>query len=262
MNSQTAAFILYDTVQIYGGFNGTEAKLSDRKKDNPATILSAKSANGSYNYPHVIYGADNTILDSLVISDGRATASSYNGKGGGLIAYAGGTTFLPFSPPVGFKMTINNCVFTHNQAIEGGAIYAFGKATLDIKNTKFDDNTTQYGGTIMDREGNQINCIECNFVHNQAKMDGGAVYVDYGSHSKYQNSVFNNNLAGNTGAAVYIVSRASQLGATKVLLDNNNYQGNHAKSGKVIVNEDQSEVTITGKIPVSASLAGKLNLPN
>lgn len=111
----------------------------------------------------------------------------------------------------------------------------------------------------MDREGNKLICDHCQFKNNKALYDGGAIYIDYGSQAKYKDSVFDNNSANNTGSAVYIISRASQLEETKVELVQNTYLHNTSPSGKQIVNADQSIVKITGKSPPKETLEGVLS---
>ena len=121
-DDRIAAFILYDDVKVYGGFAGTETALTQRPAAGRQTVLSARAAKGTYRYPHVLYGADNVLLDGLTIRDGNANGFTYNGKGGGLLAYHAGKTFLPnglqayaaggalvsHSDPVGFTMTIQS----------------------------------------------------------------------------------------------------------------------------------------------------------
>jgi predicted outer membrane repeat protein len=243
-DSRIAAFILYDNVKLYGGFGGFEKSLGERDVLKNPTILSGLAKQDNYRYPHVLYGADKVVLDGLTISEGNASGFTYNGKGGGLIAYRAGKTFLPHDEAIGFTMEIHNCRFTHNSALEGGAIYAFGKAKLTITNTAFEDNQAVYGGAVMDREGNQINYTGCRFQDNHSTEDGGAVYVDYGSHAGFEGVEFKNNSAKSNGGAIYVISRASQLEASHVDIGNSIFQSNTALKGSNLFNLDQSEVII------------------
>jgi len=167
----------------------------------------------------VIYGANDTLLDGLVIEGGDARGFSYHNKGGGVLAYHVGKRYSPFDDSgTGFKMEIKNCVFKNNKAYEGGAIYAFSKADINISNTDFINNSAVNGGAIMDREGNTINCLNCNFENNKVSISGGATYIDYGSHALYQGSSFINNSAIHKGGAIYVINRASQLEGTELSL--------------------------------------------
>lgn len=240
-----AAFILYDGVKLYGGFAGTETALEQRPASGVPTVLSAKATKDGYRYPHVLYGADNTLLDGLTLRDGRAVGLTYNGKGGGLLAYHAGKKFLPREAAIGFKMTLQNCRFEQNEALEGGAIYAYGKANLAISDTAFDGNRAIYGGANVNREGVVATCQRCSFIGNDAYQDGGATYEDYGSHVSYQQTRFMSNRARHQGGAIYEISRASQLEATIIDVDQSTFSRNRAQDGASIYNLDGSMLTIT-----------------
>ncbi|PNG25299.1 right-handed parallel beta-helix repeat-containing protein [Methylocella silvestris] len=240
-----AAFILYDGLKLYGGFAGTETALEQRPASGAPTVLSAKATKDAYRYPHVLYGADNTLLDGLTLRDGRAVGLTYNGKGGGLLAYHAGKTFLPREAAIGFKMTLQNCRFEQNEALEGGAIYAFGKADLTISNTVFGGNRAFYGGANVNREGVVATCRKCLFIGNNAYQDGGATYEDYGSRVSYQQARFISNSARHQGGAIYEISRASQLETTIIDVNQSTFSKNRAQDGASIYNLDGSTLTIT-----------------
>lgn len=256
--SQIAAFVLYDNVKLYGGFNGNERYKKDRDPIKNITILSAKASSQDYFYPHVLYGANGAILDGLVIRDGKATGFTYNGNGGGLLAYQSGKIFHPHDDGIGFTMTIKNCRFENNQALAGGAIYAYGKAKLTLSNNLFISNTALYGGAIMDREGNQLDGDKCLFEHNFAEIDGGAVYADYGSKEQWTNSEFTDNSAKYSGGAFYVISRASQLGATQVNVDNSIFSGNTALIANDLMNFDNTNVNFSNDKLAESSTIGKV----
>jgi predicted outer membrane repeat protein len=253
-----AAFTLYDGVEIYGGFTGAETAPTQRPSLGQRTILSAKTTSGAYRYPHVLYGADKVLLDKLTIRDGEATGFTYNGKGGGLLAYHAGKTFLPnglqayraggtlvsHSDRVGFTMTIQDCRFEQNSALEGGAIYAFGEARLTIVNTIFRDNNAIYGGAAVDREGGVSSYRNSAFIRNHAARDGGAFYADYGSRVTFEGVDFDGNQALEKGGAIFLISRASQLGPTAVSVKKSKFTGNEAPDGAGVRNLDGSILTV------------------
>lgn len=252
-----AAFILYDNVKLYGGFTGTEIELNQRVAGQ-ATILSARTIHGEFRYPHVLYGANNTVLDGLTIRDGKADGMTYNGKGGGLLAYHAGKTFLPHDPAIGFTMAINNCRFVDNEALEGGAVYVFGKAELTVTGTVFENNRAEYGGAVMDREGNRSSYTGCSFSNNSAAADGGAYYADYGSHVAFSGSTFTGNSAQGHGGAIYVISRASQLEATEVSVAGGDFSNNTAGKGASIYNIDTSVLTVKSAVYPAGSISGSL----
>jgi predicted outer membrane repeat protein len=195
-------------------------------------------------YPHVLYGANNVALDGLTIREGHAFGSTYNGKGGGLIAYHAGKTFWPHDRAVGFTISIENCRFEENSALEGGAIYAYGKASLTVRNTVFEKNRATYGGAVLDREGSEFTYQQVTFKDNEAVEDGGATFEDYGSQARFTRAQFTDNRAGHQGGAVYEISRASQLGSTKVAVEQSTFVGNKAKEGASLYNLDKSTLTL------------------
>lgn len=253
-----AAFILYDNVKLYGGFSGTETALEQRTPGKQ-TVLSARASTDGYRYPHVLYGANNVVLDRLAIRDGKANDMTYQGKGGGLLAYHAGKTFLPHDTAIGFSMTINNCRFEQNEALEGGAIYVFGKARLVVTDTVFEQNRAIYGGAVMDREGNQSTYTNCSFSNNNASIDGGAYYADYGSHIAFSRTSFNANSAQGSGGAIYEISRASQLEATKITMEVSSFTGNRATKGASILNLDASDLTLKNTSYPAGSISGVSN---
>ncbi len=244
ITGQIAAFILYDKVKLYGGFAGNEQALADRKIGAAPTVLSGKTPDGNQ-FKHVIYGANDVVLDNLTIRDGKADGGTFDGKGGGLLAYHAGKTYAPLGnyASTGFAMTINNCRFIDNQAIEGGAIYAFSKAKLTIADTVFDNNQAIYGGAVLSREGNTFNYTNCVFTRNQA-VDGGATYEDYGSHGTYIKCRFTGNIAQAHGGAMYLINRASQLESTVITLTQCSFNNNRAPKGESVFNLDGCELTV------------------
>jgi predicted outer membrane repeat protein len=242
--ARIAAFTLYDNVKLYGGFAGTESTLKERSTSAQPTILSAKTSDGSYRYPHVLYGANSVLLEGLTIRDGEASGFTYNGKGGGLIAYHAGKTFWPHDPAVGFTLSIENCRFEENSALEGGAIYAYGKAVLSVTNTAFEKNRATYGGAVLDREGSKFTYQQVTFKDNEAVEDGGATFEDYGSHAMFSQARFTGNRAGHQGGAIYEISRASQLGPTEVTVEQSSFADNKAGEGASLYNLDKSTLTI------------------
>lgn len=253
-DDRIAAFILYDGVKLYGGFAGIETELAQRPTSGDQTILSAVAAAGAYRFAHVLYGADDVLLDGLTLRDGSATGFTYNGKGGGLLAYRAGKTFLPHDDAVGFRMTIQNCRFERNAALEGGAVYAFGKATLTVSNTVFEGNRALYGGAVVDREGTKSTFRDVAFRGNEASQDGGATYEDYGSHVAFDQAEFAGNVARHQGGAIYLLSRASQLEATVVSIDQSRFLRNKAQDGASIYNLDGSTLTISASEYPAASV--------
>ncbi len=121
VTSRFKTFLLKEDVDIYGGFDGTDYIFENRTSTNE-TILSGN--NSSYNviYVNSTYTGNitrNTVLDTLIIEGGRATALTVSGRG-----YRGGGINLENGAP-----TINNCIFRNNYAtVSGNEIYVYNSA--------------------------------------------------------------------------------------------------------------------------------------
>ena len=74
---------------------------------------------------------------------------------------------------------IDNCIFTHNTAINGGAITWMGNNGL-INNTRFINNTVDgiAGAIYMGGENNIIS--NCNFINSFSPLSREAIYLDPG----------------------------------------------------------------------------------
>jgi len=76
---------------------------------------------------------------------------------------------------------ISNCTFTNNSGFTGGAIGAYGTATIGL--CSFEANSAvRYGGAIHVQSGNRmVRIFGCAFVRNTASEYGGGVYLDRSS---------------------------------------------------------------------------------
>jgi parallel beta-helix repeat protein len=79
-SSQDNKFQMYEGVEIYGGFDGTEMARHEREIANNVTILSGDIDTGGSNDSHVVVaGADNAILDGFTIKDAIGQGNSDKG---------------------------------------------------------------------------------------------------------------------------------------------------------------------------------------
>lgn len=184
--NRNISFSMRNGVAIYGGFQGTEAMLSERDLScGPCSILSGEIGNAGEadNSYTVVYNADldsSAILDGFTIRDGnddRSPTSAGNGLGGGVYNHG-------FNP-LGFcHSTIRNCVFTNNQASWGAGAF----------------NNGYNGGST---EPTYINCI---FHHNHSYIEaGGMDTYAVGGHGAPTviNSIFYENTAATNVGAMY-----------------------------------------------------------
>ncbi|MGB0839971.1 MAG: choice-of-anchor Q domain-containing protein, partial [Chitinophagales bacterium] len=226
-------YINKDGIEIYGGFNGTEANLADRDVTANPTILSGDfnnndattgtpgtssfaMTNNTENAYHVVFidgttASGNittaTTLDGFQITGGHAYSfggNNFNLRGGGVFNHGSGTG-KSCSP------TIQNCSFSQNTAARGGGIsnegYT-GESNPTITNCSFSQNTANDGGGIYNRgDSGQSNpsLTNCSFSQNTATY-GGGIY-NYGnsgiSNPTITNCSFSQNTASSFGGGIY-----------------------------------------------------------
>jgi hypothetical protein len=197
----SATFMMRDGVAIYGGFDGNETLLSQRKWQTLTTTLSGDlydtgdfSNQDAYNVVTAPSGITNTaILDGFTIIAGNATENNGTPDGGGMYCdgsptlqhltfyansdsgYGGGGMYNDGSPVLNDVAFINNTAT--NGAWGGGMLIAAGNPVLN--NCLFVGNTVQPGaaGGGIDLEGGTLTLTNCTFSQNTAYAGGAIVYL-------------------------------------------------------------------------------------
>ena len=127
-------------------------------------------------------------IEGFTISGGRATTSSGDPWGGGMLIYRA-------SP------TVADCVFESNSAEWDGGGIAIFRGSPTIINCTFIGNTAGHdGGGICNRDGSPM-LTNCVFVGNSADNDGGGLFTDSyfeAADVTLTNCVFVGNTAGET----------------------------------------------------------------
>jgi predicted outer membrane repeat protein len=224
------SFIVKQNVKLYGGFSGSETLLSERDYTTNTTILSGDigtADDNADNSHHIITTEKKAVIDGFTITKGNADGDRLLRMGGGILMlddYA----------------TVENCTFTDNSAVEGGAIYVFningdGSGTSDIvviNNCDFSNNSASNGGAIVLRVGASSDITNCSFTNNYAEWRGGAVFIDYGAYNyapiTFDNCSFDGNTTNGNGGAIYSDDMASQLGGTYWTVQNSIFTNNTA----------------------------------
>jgi predicted outer membrane repeat protein len=242
-------FQLRNTIDLYGGFVGTESSRGQRPAFahptsptvNPAmyTILSgdidgndnpATFAGYDANVNHVVTGSGvflPTVLDGIVISGGSAHAAM-NPVGGGLFNNDGGTLTLSNMAFVangagsgggaahfGEELRLANVTFLGNRATEtGGGLYA-QNANLNLSEVKFIQNQGRSGAGAAIRRSDPAKAFNAligrsHFVGNTASASGGALLLQSAPDVRLTNVTFANN-SGNDGGAVHSVDSGVQI---------------------------------------------------
>lgn len=149
------------------------------------------------------------------------------------------------------SLTITNCVFTSNSAIQGGAIWTTGEygGNTIIKNTKFINNkdttkaTHDRTGVIYALSGGDLNITKCLFENNQ----GRSIHNYKDSKATIANNTFRN---------------------TKLSLPNDTIRGgviDNYEASMTLSNNTFMNINVTGKIVSGGILyheIGKLTMEN
>jgi predicted outer membrane repeat protein len=247
IDPREATFYLPSSVEIYGGFTGTETMLNERDWEAYKTILSGDLDNNDVNTDgnniaetfadavgnnayHVVYTSNvsnGTVLDGFIITAGTANIPAPlnifdpNLDGGGWYNRLSGG-WNASSP------TIVNTIFSGNLAgSEGGGMYNLGTLNGEIisviDNCTFTGNRAEAtGGAVylgsFDVGNYEPHIKYSRFINNEAHLRGGALYL-VGDHSVVDSCVFTGNkttavspdfstLPGSGGAANLVASNA------------------------------------------------------
>ena len=231
---RSATFCIGSGVSLYGGFAGTEGKLSERKlSTSQRTILSGdlnlddlpEFINRSENVYHVVTlgnRAPQSVLDGVFISGGNAVGPLPPGflSGGGAVLVEDNISF-----PLGQGPTIRNSRFFDNESSDGGAVVVESSASFDAcvfygNRAIADLFFTGRGGAIAGLGLlNVMFVTNCVFIGNEADR-GGAVGLDH-SGLLAANCTFVGNSASGSEGAILAAGTTTYLGLTNCILRDN-----------------------------------------
>lgn len=202
------SFQLAPGVEIYGGFDGTEATLAERAGLFEQTILSgdldendgpgAFENNGNNSYHVVTAGTvvAFTVLDGFWITGGNADGPDafVNDVGGGMFAD-------------GAELVVVGCFFVGNWADNnGGGVYD-ESADLEMANCTFLGNHAySRGGGIANALGSTATLINCIFSGNLGLRGGGVYNEGYYTQTSMINCSLSANRASINAGGIYNVS--------------------------------------------------------
>ena len=90
---------------------------------------------------------------------------------------------------------ISDCLFTLNQAGDGGTLCLYFAVRVDIFNSKFLNNSGYNGGAIASNQNNVIQIQNCTFNGNTATRDGGCIFTEANTTVTFNQSLFEDNIA-------------------------------------------------------------------
>lgn len=205
---------MYSSVELYGGFNGTESVRSDRNVVANPTIIDAEGRNHALR----VLSVTDTVVDGFTLTGGTAQGVYPNDSGGGALyngaygsnmlrncnvegnwAIADGGGLMA----IGSSLSIVNCRFTNNIANRGGG-HSYDNSEIHVTKTEFIGNsaTSGNGGAVYSRLSLGI-FDTCSFIRNSASVSGGALYI-WRMGSVVTNCVFDGNAATRRGGAVQL----------------------------------------------------------
>ena len=134
---------------------------------------------------------------------------------------------------------INNSYFYNNLGSRSSVVYAHTLTTLDISNSRFENNTATYcGGVFLAYLNSTTHISNSIFKKNNGTNAGGIIYQQRYSNMYVDNCTFEDNYA-NTGGSLY-AHHYSNLTAT-----NCSFSTGRARTGSAMIGADFTVLTVT-----------------
>jgi hypothetical protein len=227
-------FSLHPSVEVYGGFAGTETERQQRDVVAHTTWLEGYSGafvispNGGVLDGFTLSGSDTSGPDpaqlwggalrhesgELTVRNGRFWSNRAD-RGGGAVYIASGT------------VTFEGCELSGNSGshyYQGGAIYQ-AAGDLTIIDSVFSGNLAGIGGAIyLANSSSTLTVQGSRFVDN--RTSGGSGGAIYGHRIAIDQSVFENNVAYSVGGG-----QGGAIRASEIEVDRSVFLGNQARDG-------------------------------
>lgn len=171
---------LSGSVEIYGGFNGTE--LPGFEKDNRDIANNVTILSGDIGIKGNMSDNSFTVVHDCFINGVTVTKGNARGPAGSPTAHGGGYHLTK-------TQIIRECTFIDNHAKIGGGVYSEPSFLNDIWNCSFISNTAEKGGGAYIADGSILNLINCSFSGNVA-TDTDPNGYDNGSALGISSSIF------------------------------------------------------------------------
>lgn len=233
------AFVLRDSIAIYGGFAGDELYFAERVPDMHPTVLSGDigvandSTDNSYHILRIQDAYNYAIVDGLQIQDGNAIGGNigfpFVEDGAGILLYAA------FEITDTAEIILNNLALLENTA-RNGAAFAFDdgycvSTKLMISDSRFFNNKAQRRGgaiAIPFSSGQQkdMEVYDCSFERNESFMGGGGAIFDENDRCNWSiiksSFAFNKTIFGGGGG----IEINQQNGTKSLFVSNTNFSDN------------------------------------
>ena len=126
----------------------------------------------------------------------------------------------------GVTIRLENISF-HNGANDSGLYVKAGGASVFLKSLQFEGNSTEHsgGGAILDLAAGDVRVEQTIFRNNNAKYDGGGLYVSTDGKVILSASTFQNNSCERIGGGAYV---ANVNTSKEMTISHNLFSGNRA----------------------------------
>jgi len=228
---KSTVFHITTSIQLYGGFAGTEASLSERMLDDHPTILSGDLKQDDIENDFQTNRTDNVqtillvqntstavpLIDGFIIEGGHADGELElisTARGGGIYSYG--------------PIDLRNCEFRQNYAKEDGAGLLVLDSLVNVSSPIQQDSVAPGSGMTIDH---------CTFAHNYAGDEGAGIQFRIMQKRPFQivvtHSTFSYNKAMSGGGAITnLIATASY----RQKITHCTFDHNEAITGGAIIN--------------------------
>lgn len=235
---RSASFTIGKSLNLYGGFDGSEACWDDRGSNYSGTRLqgdigvTGDDTDNSYIVVQIYILTPVGSPPGKVVIDGFSIRDAYNDQSGG----NGGGISMRLTNN---HLDLRNCVVRDNQSSGDGAGLYVQTGSFNVSLTKFASNSAGLGGQLAD--GGALwasdileDCLLHNveFKNNSATRNGGAFFGErFGAANnnwlRFANGLFHGNTA-DKGGAGYLADQGGGLLRAQADLTNCTLSGNSA----------------------------------
>lgn len=231
-------------IEIYGGYRRDDTDVTNNTvlPRNPLAYRSILNANhdgkvmedGLYHCVTVAAGAK-AVIDGFHVINGYAAGEASRQYGAGLLVHDGA------------NVTLSNCIFENNIAVEGAAIDARG-ATLAMNNCVVNNNTNTTETSAV------INCPNLTLNHVTVVNNIGAAPTSIGSSSFSAGNTSGNSLALDTQNEAGAKNFANPTNAAGATLGFNTYLGGYSEFRPLTSSADAAN-SIINKVETADGLS-------
>ena len=246
--ANSAAFIINGDNRVYGGFEGYETRLEERKNLNPS-ILDGQNLHRVLCQLSDFQPAEISLWDGFTIRNGLINSNDISGNGGGVYLKKNGILrycIIDNCRAVNGGGVFNNggkvlsCSFNNNQATKAGALYNSLEGEVQLSNSLIEynraidiiGNSPTFGGAIYN--SGQLYIYENTFIRNNNAQYGGGIYSN--GFINIASGIISQN-TGEYGAGIYSDGDISMSGGVISYNEASLYGGGiNATNGNYLLN--------------------------